>query len=156
MIRSKHLLGMTVVLTLCAFVFYAKSARAGDAAPQASSLAQAGDTTETQAEAPAPRSPLRVNSFDYKDAGDDAGKLTIEGVALPGNDLYLFFDDQPLAKVRPDNGGQWSVERDLKLDDGRHTLRAEQYDPTTRMLAARAMITIERAKQPPDGAPKAP
>jgi len=77
-------------------------------------------------------------------------------VALPGNDLYLFFDDQPLAKVTPDDGGQWSVESDLKLDDGRHTLRAEQYDPTTRMLAARAMLTIERAKQPADGTPKTP
>jgi hypothetical protein len=156
MIRSKYLLSATVIAAFCAFGCYPKAALAGNAALQGSTLAQAEDAApDAQAETPPPRSPLRVNSFDYEDAGE-AGKLTIAGVALPGNDLYLYFDDRPLAKVVPDEAGQWSVESNLKLDDGRHTLRAEQYDPTTRMLAARAMVTIARAKQPSDGAPKTP
>jgi hypothetical protein len=156
MVRSSHLLTLTVIAVVCAFGFDPKAAQAENVAPGENQLAQAENATpEAQAEVPPPRSPLRVNNFNYEDAGD-SGKLTIAGVALPGNDLYLFFDDQPLAKVTPDDGGQWSVESDLKLDDGRHTLRAEQYDPTTRMLAARAMLTIERAKQPADGTPKTP
>jgi len=150
MTGSKYVVVLAVVAALGTLGFYPKSSLAEDA-PQAS-----------QAEAPAdsetapPRSPLRVSSFDYKDASGGEGKLTIAGVALPGSDLYLFFDDQPLARVVPDDGGKWSVEKDFKLEDGRHTLRAEQYDPVTQMLAARAMISIERAKQPPDGAPKTP
>jgi hypothetical protein len=35
-------------------------------------------------------------------------------------------------------------------------LRAEQYDPVTHMLAARAMVAIQRAEQPSGEAPKTP
>ncbi|HSD93187.1 MAG TPA: hypothetical protein VLB11_09220 [Methyloceanibacter sp.] len=149
MTGSKYLRVLAVVAALALLGFDPRSAIAEDV-PEAS---PAEDSADAQ---PSPRSPLRVDSFDYKDASEGEGKLTIAGVALPGNDLYLFFDDQPLAKVVPDDGGKWSVEKDLKLEDGRHTLRAEQYDPVTRMLAARATISIERVKQPSDGAPKTP
>jgi hypothetical protein len=46
----------------------------------------------------------------------------------------------------------------MKLDTGRHTFRADQYDAVTGMLAARAMVSIERAKQPTEdnAAPAAP
>ena len=91
------------------------------------------------------RSPIRLNSVDYKDTDDGSGKLTIDGIGLPGNEIYVFLDDQPLAKALPDDGGKWSIESGTKLDDGKHTLRAEQYDPTTQMLAARAMVSIQRA-----------
>jgi hypothetical protein len=128
------------------------SAAAEDAVPgeQSSTQGSAGDTTGAP-----PRSPLRVETFDYQDNGDKAGKLVLAGIALPKNELYLFFDEQPLAKVVPDNDGKWSFESEMKLEDGRHTLRAEQFDPVTNMLAARAMLSFERAKQPPGGAPKA-
>jgi hypothetical protein len=148
MIGSKDLVILTVVLAVGAVCFHPIAPRAADDAPTASDPAGAS-------EAPAPRSPLRVNSFDYEDNGDQAGKLKLAGIALPGNELYLYFDDQPLAKVVPDSDGKWSLESEVKLEDGRHTLRAEQFDPVTNMLAARAMLSIERAKQPPDGAPKA-
>ena len=39
----------------------------------------------------------------------------------------------------------WSVDKDVKLDEARHMLRAEQYDATTRMVSGRAMVTLERA-----------
>jgi hypothetical protein len=149
MTGSKYVLILALVAALGTLGFYPKSVIAEDA-PQAS------PAEDSAGEAPPPRSPLRVSSFDYKDASGGEGKLSIAGVALPGSDLYLFFDDQPLAQVMPDDGGKWTFEKDLKLEDRRHTLRAEQYDPVTRMLAARAMISIERAKQPPDGAPKTP
>jgi hypothetical protein len=146
MTGSKYLLILTVVAGLAAFGCYPNSVRAEDAAP--------ADTEE--APAPSPRSPLRVDSFDYQDGGADAGKVSIAGIALPNNELFLYFDDQPLARVVPDDGGKWSVESDLKMANGRHTLRAEQFDPVTHMLAARAMISIQRSEQPSGEAPKAP
>jgi hypothetical protein len=58
----------------------------------------------------------------------------------------LFFDDEPLAKALPDDGGKWSIESEMKLGEGRHTIRADQYDTASDMLAARATVSIERAK----------
>ena len=104
-----------------------------------------------------PKSPLRLSTIDYQDAGDKPGKLTVAGVALPGSELSLFLDDQPFTNTVPDDSGNWSVESEVKLGDGRHTLRADQYDKDTNMLAARAMITFEQAKQPTqDAAPAEP
>ena len=104
-----------------------------------------------------PKSPLRLSTIDYQDAGDKPGKLTVAGVALPGRELSLFLDDQPFTNTLPDDSGNWSVESEVKLGDGRHTLRADQYDKDTNMLAARAMITFEQAKQPTqDAAPAEP
>ena len=34
-----------------------------------------------------PKSPLRLSTIDYQDAGDKPGKLTVAGVALPGREL---------------------------------------------------------------------
>jgi hypothetical protein len=150
MIGSKYILTLTVIAALGLLGCYAKSAIAEDVAPEDQSASQGSDASE----APSPRSPLRLNTLDYQDNGDKAGKLKLAGIALPKNELFIFFDDQPLATVVPDAEGKWSVESDVKLDDGRHTIRAEQYDPTTRMIAARAMVSI--AKQPPEGAPKTP
>ena len=67
---------------------------------------------------PLPRSPLRLNKIDYKDTGNGAGKLTVAGIALPGKELYLFLDDQPLAKAVPDDGGKWSIESQMTLEHG--------------------------------------
>ena len=104
-----------------------------------------------------PKSPLRLSTIDYQDAGDKPGKLTVAGVALPGRELFLFLDDQPFTNTVPDDSGNWSVESEVKLSDGRHTFRADQYDKDTNMLAARAMITFEQAKQPTqDAAPAEP
>jgi hypothetical protein len=103
-------------------------------------------------EARPPRAPLRLSTIDYQEAaGGKRGKLTVAGVALPGRDLYLFLDDKPLSQTMPDDAGNWSVESEMELEVGRHTFRVDQYDATTQMLAARAMITFERAKQPPQG-----
>jgi hypothetical protein len=113
-------------------------------------LGAEGQGGESSAEAPAasPKSPIRVKTIDYQ---EEAHKLKLAGTALPGSPLYLFFDDAPLARVDADSDGNWTLEQDMELGGGRHILRAEQYDPTTRMLAGRAMITIERADTPDAG-----
>jgi hypothetical protein len=41
----------------------------------------------------------------------------------------------------------------MELDEGKHTLRADQYDVATDMLAARAIVSIQRAKPGADGPP---
>jgi hypothetical protein len=116
-----------------------------------------GDDIVQPSESHVPKSPLKLSSIDYQDEGNGAGKLKLAGIALPGKELHLFLDDQPLTNVLPDDSGNWSVESDAKLGDGRHTVRADQYDTDTNMLAARAMITFEQAKQPPkDEAPAEP
>lgn len=147
MVVSRYIAVFTLAAALVAFGFYAKSVAAEDAAQEQPAAA------DTNAAEPAsPRSPLRVKTVDY----DDSGKLKLAGIALPNNELYVYFDNEPFATVIPDEAGNWSVEGELKLEDGRHNIRAEQFDPKTNMVAARAMISIERAKQPPDGAPKTP
>lgn len=135
MIGSKYLGIMAVVAAIGATGIGANSARAAEDTPAAR---EGGSTV--------PRSPIRLSTVDYVDTDGGSGKLTIAGVALPGRELYLFLDDQPLAKAVPDDSGKWSIESAMKLDDGRHTIRADQYDAATDMLAARAMVSIERAK----------
>jgi hypothetical protein len=141
---------VTLSVALAAFL-HAKSLHAAESNAEDQSAASqpspvSGADIVQPSEARPPKSPLRLSTVDYEDAGEGAGKLKVAGIALPGKELYLFLDDQPLAKVVPDDGGKWSIESDLKLGDGRHTLRADQYDETTQMLAARAMVSIERAK----------
>jgi hypothetical protein len=110
---------------------------------------QTGDDNSAS-EDHSPKSPIRVNTIDYQEA--NGGTLKLAGIAAPGSPLYLFFDNEPLAKVDADNSGNWSLEQPLKLDEAQHTLRAEQYDPTTQMLSGRAMITISRAPSADQGA----
>ncbi len=121
-------------------------------AGSAETMSEEGGAKET---ALPPRSPLRVSAVDFQDTGAGSGTLTLADVALPGRELYLFLDDKPLTTVMPDDGGKWSLESAMKLEDGRHTLRADQYDEGTDMLAARAIVTIQRVK-PGSGEARAP
>ncbi len=145
--NGKYIHIMTVILALGSSGF--GSAFAGDTGGEPQAGAPAGEGSE----ATPPRAPLRLSTVDFEDTSAGAGKLTLAGVALPGHELYLFLDDEPLAKVVPDDGGKWSFEGGMTLSEGRHTLRADQYDQATDMLAARAMVTIQRTKPgetPPD------
>jgi len=161
MISSKYIFIVAVVLALSASGLSPKSAQATEGVPGDQSLTEqqgtpSDATGESEAEPQLPRSPIRVNTIDFQDTGGGSGKLTLAGIALPGNELYLFLDDEPFAKVLPDDGGKWSVENEMKLDEGRHTFRADQYDPASNMLAARAMVSIERRKQGPGEAAEPP
>jgi hypothetical protein len=142
---SKYIGIMTILLALGASGF--GSAFAGGAA----SVPEGG--TPAEAASPPPKSPIRLSTIDFQDTAEGTGKLTIAGVALPGSEVLLFLDDEPFATVMPDDGGKWSIESGMKLEDGRHTLRADQYDQATDMLAARAIVTIQRTKP---GAGEAP
>jgi hypothetical protein len=150
---------MAVLVAAGTASLYAKSAHAVESVPGDQSL------IEKQGTAPdvgpgsddydhPPKSPIRLSTVDYQDTADGSGKLVLAGIALPGKDLYLFFDDQPLAQLHPDDAGNWSFEKEMKLDDDRHTFRADQYDQDSQMVAARATVQIQRAPAVPP-APKA-
>jgi hypothetical protein len=141
---------VTLAFGLLAFGLGAALAGAGDSAPDGTVAA----AQEGEAASGPPKSPLRLNTVDFQDTAEGSGKLTLGGIAIPGKELFLFLDEQPLAKVMPDDGGKWSYEAAMTLGDGRHTVRADQYDQATQMLAARAIVTIARAK--PDGGAPAP
>jgi hypothetical protein len=150
MIGSKSTFFIAVIAALGGLGLCAAPVFAAETVPEdQSAIEQQGSppAEEGQTEAEPSHAPLRLRTVDYQDQGSDSGKLTLAGIALPGKEIYLFLDDQPLAKVDPDNEGNWKIEKDMKLGDGRHALRADQYDTDTNMLAARAMVSIERAKQ---------
>ena len=149
--NSKYIRIVTVLLALGASGL--GPAFAGDA----DSIGEGAAAAAAEEASSPPRAPLRVSKVDFQDTEDGSGKLTLAGIALPGSELQLFLDNAPLATVMPDDGGKWSFESAMALDDNRHTLRADQYDQATNMLAARAMITIQRAKPGAgDGAPEVP
>ncbi len=147
MISSKYLGIMAVVVAVATAGLWPNSARAADDAPEAGA---------SEAAPTVPKSPLRLSTVDYVDTDNGSGKLTIAGIALPGQELFLFFDDEPLGKALPDDGGKWSIESEMKLGDGRHTIRADQYDTDGDMLAARATVAIERAKPSSGDTPAEP
>jgi hypothetical protein len=115
-------------------------------------IAPEGAQTQPSGAALQHEPPIRFTTVDYQDAGEAAGKLKLAGTAPAGTALYIFFDDNPLTKIAVDDQGKWSLEGEIKLETGNHTLRAEQYDGTTGMLSGRAMVTIARV--PPGEAGK--
>ena len=94
-----------------------------------------------------------MNTIDFQDTGNGSGKLVLGGIAIPGSELFLFLDEAPIGQVTPDGSGKWNFEGAAKLGDGRHSLRADQYDQATKMLAARAIMTIGRAPAGGEAAP---
>jgi len=115
-------------------------------------IAPEGAQEKSSGNPPHHEPPIRFVTVDYQDAGDAGGKVTLAGTAPAGTVLYIFFDDNPFAKLAVGDQGKWSVEKQVKLENGNHTIRADQYDETTRMLSGRAMVTIARV--PPGAAPK--
>ena len=115
-------------------------------------IAPEGAQDESSGQPPRHEPPIRFTTVDYQDAGDVGGKVTLAGTAPAGTMLYLFFDDNPFAKLDVDDQGKWSVEKEVKLENGNHAIRADQYNETTRMLSGRAMVTIARV--PPGETPK--
>jgi hypothetical protein len=126
---------------------------AADETPGDKSLiAPEGAEDQSSGEPPHHQPPIRFTTVDYQDAGDAGGKVKLAGTAPAGTVLYIFFDDNPFAELDVDDQGKWSVEKEVKLENGNHAIRADQYDETTRMLSGRAMVTIARV--PPGETPK--
>jgi hypothetical protein len=92
-------------------------------------IAPEGAQEESSGNPPHHEPPIRFVTVDYQDAGDAGGKVTLAGTAPAGTVLYIFFDDNPFAKLAVDDQGKWSVEKQVKLENGNHTIRADVVRP---------------------------
>ena len=100
-----------------------------------------------EASSPSPKSPIRVKVVDYAKAEEGPGTLKLSGTAIVGYTVYVYVDDKPLSHVVAAEGdGAWSVEDKVALDDGVHSVRVEQFDSDTNLLAGRAMFSISLSK----------
>lgn len=123
--------------------------------PVAPAIAAEGDSASAdvvgEASSPSPKSPIKVSVVDYVKEGEGPGTLKLSGTAIAGSDLYIYVDDKPFAQVAVAGGdGTWSVEDKIELDNKVHSVRVEQYDETTNMLAGRAMFNISLTKPRPE------
>lgn len=118
-------------------------------------LAEEGDAPIAdvvgEASSPSPKSPLHVKVVDYQKAEQGPGTFKLSGTAIPGKDVYIYVDEKPFAQVLAAEGdGAWSAEDKIELDDKVHSVRVEQLDETTNMMAARAQFSISLTPPTPE------
>jgi hypothetical protein len=118
-------------------------------------LAAEGDAPDADvmgaASSPSPKSPIHVQVVDYQKAEEGPGTFKLSGTAIPGKEVYIYVDSQPFAQVVAAEGdGAWSVEDKIELDDRVHSVRVEQLDDTTKMMAARAQFSISLTPPSPE------
>ena len=104
-----------------------------------------------EASSPSPKSPIRVKVVDYAKAEEGPGTLKLSGTAVAGSNVYVYVDDKPFAEVvAGDDDGAWSAEDKIELDDSVHSVRVEQFDKETDVLAGRAMFSISLSPPSPE------
>jgi len=121
----------------------------------APAIAAEGDAPDAdvvgEASSPSPKSPIRVKVVDYQKAEEGPGTFKLSGTAIAGKDVYIYVDDKPFAQVVAAEGdGAWSAEDKIELDDKVHSVRVEQLDETTNMMAARAQFSISLSPPTPE------
>ena len=112
----------------------------------------------TEESAPAPQVPKLVfKTVDYEDTGSSIGTVSITGTSDPGATIKVYSDEKPLATVRADRDGIWSVVVEKKLGTGQHSFRAERINAATGETSTQATIAIERlVPKPPEVAAAEP
>jgi hypothetical protein len=104
-----------------------------------------------EASSPSPKSPIRVKVVDYAKAEEGPGTLKLSGTAIAGSSVYVYVDNKPFAEiVAGDGDGAWNAEDKIALDDGVHSVRVEQFDKETNVLAGRAMFSISLTPPSPE------
>jgi len=119
-------------------------------APVAAAENGPADAVVGEASSPSPKSPIKVKVVDYAKDGEDAGTLKLSGTAIANSTVYIYVDAKPLGQVVADGDGAWHVEDKIPLDDSVHSVRVEQFDKETNMLAGRAMFSISLSKPTPE------
>lgn len=103
-----------------------------------------------EASSPSPKSPIRVKVVDYQKSEEGPGTFKLSGTAIAGQNVYIYVDGKPFAQVVAEGDGAWSAEDKIKLDDKVHTVRVEQLDETTKLLAGRAQFNISLSPPSPE------
>lgn len=95
-------------------------------------------------QAPSQQSPidLSVETVDY----DDQGRVFLSGQALAGNSIQIYLDNTFAGRAEVDSTGYWSIESSELAMPGQHTVRADELDAES-MVIARVEVPFNR--QPP-------
>jgi nucleoid-associated protein YgaU len=89
-----------------------------------------------------PEALVTFKTVDYQDIGSDSGKMKLSGTSNPGATIQLYFDGKSFARAKADAAGTWSVEADMKLGEGGHSLKA--VSEVKSAATGQAAIAIER------------
>ena len=96
-----------------------------------------------EASSPSRKVPIRVKFVDYQKAENGPGTLKLSGTGIGGSDVHIYVDGKRFAEVPvADGDGTWSVEDKIALDEAVHSVRVEQFDKTTNVVAGRAMFNM--------------
>lgn len=85
---------------------------------------------------------LSVETVDY----DDQGRVFLSGQALAGNSIQVYLDNTFAGRTEVDSTGYWSIESTELAMPGQHTIRADELDSES-MVIARVEVPFNR--QPP-------
>jgi hypothetical protein len=120
-------------------------------AAEASNLASQPQPVVPDENAPRERGtpPVKINSVEYQDKGEDSGTISLSGIGQPHVQVYLFFDNKPLGELNVGEDGTWTFEAEKRLDNAEHTIRADTYDEKTRVVQGRASVRLGRVQQAP-------
>jgi nucleoid-associated protein YgaU len=127
-------------------------------AADASNLASQPQPVVPDESAPRDRGtpPVKINSVEYQDKGEDSGTISLSGIGQPNVQVYLFYDNEPLGEFSVGEDGTWTYEVEKRLDNAEHTLRADTYDEKTRVVQGRASVRLGREQQAPATAEQQP
>jgi nucleoid-associated protein YgaU len=75
---------------------------------------------------------------------DPSGGLYVAGTADTPEPVRVYIDNQPIGEAAPSPSGTWLVETKREMPAGTYTVRADQVDPATGAVIARAEVPFER------------
>ncbi len=126
----------------------------GEQAADASNLASQPQPVVPDENAPRERGtpPVKINSVEYQDKGEDSGTISLSGIGQPHVQVFLFFDGKPLGEFSVGDDGTWTYQAEKRLDDAEHTIRADTYDEKTSVVQGRASVQLGREQSAPASA----
>ena len=93
---------------------------------------------------------LSIETVDY----DSEGRVALSGQARTGNTIQVYLDNTFVGRSDVDSTGYWSVESDAVATPGDHTVRADELNADSTVIA-RVEVPFRRAAPQPDMAPGA-
>ncbi len=86
---------------------------------------------------------LSIETVDY----DDEGRLFLSGQARAGNIVQIYLDNTFAGRAEVDSTGYWSIESTERATVGQHTVRADELDAESSVVAR---VEVPFSRQAPD------
>jgi len=74
---------------------------------------------------------LSVGAIDY----DEKGNVALSGKGTPGRDVRIYLENKPVGDAKVDDDGNWAFQPDSEIPAGNYTLRADQLDPSGKVIS---------------------